>query len=89
MESYKFLGVHLNNKLDWSDNSDALYRKEQSRMYFLRRLRSFDVCNRMLRMFYDSVVASVLLFAVVCWGGGIKAGDANRLNNWSGRQALL
>ncbi|KAL3067607.1 hypothetical protein OYC64_017352 [Pagothenia borchgrevinki] len=34
----------------------------------------------MLRMFYDSVVASVILYAVVCWGSRLKATDANRLN---------
>lgn len=25
--TYKYLSVHLNNKLDWSDNTDALYKK--------------------------------------------------------------
>ncbi|KAK5904468.1 hypothetical protein CesoFtcFv8_006028 [Champsocephalus esox] len=69
VNSYKFLGVHLNNKLDWSDNTDALFRKGQSKLFFLRMLRSFNVCTRLLQMFYQSVVASVLFFAVVCWGG--------------------
>ncbi|XP_078252377.1 uncharacterized protein LOC144592039 isoform X1 [Rhinoraja longicauda] len=27
VDSYKYLGVHLNNKLDWTENTDALYRK--------------------------------------------------------------
>ena len=27
VDTYKFLGVHLNNKLDWSNNTEALYRK--------------------------------------------------------------
>ena len=31
-------------------------------------------------MFYQSVVASVLFFAVVCWGGNTNTRDANRLN---------
>ena len=31
-------------------------------------------------MFYQSVVASTVFFAVVSWGVGIKAKDANRLN---------
>ena len=80
VDSYKFLGVYINNKLDWSDNTEALYRKSQSRLFFLRRLRSFDVCGRLLRTFYLSVVASTLFFAGACWGGGIKAGESNRLN---------
>ncbi|KAK0149865.1 hypothetical protein N1851_009389 [Merluccius polli] len=29
VDTYKFLWVHLNNKLDWSDNTEALYRKGQ------------------------------------------------------------
>ena len=34
----------------------------------------------MLQMFYQSVVASTIFFAVVSWGAGIKAKDAHRLN---------
>ena len=37
---YKYLGIHLDYKLDWSANTDALYKKGQSRLNFLRRLRS-------------------------------------------------
>ncbi|TWW73670.1 hypothetical protein D4764_15G0010660 [Takifugu flavidus] len=78
--SYRFLGVQLDNKLEWSTNTDAVYKKAMSRLYFLRRLRSFSVCSRMLHMFYQSVLASTIFFAAVCWGAGIKAKDANRLN---------
>ncbi len=56
------LGVQINNKLSWSHNTDALFRKGQSRLFFLRRLKSFSVCNS------------------VCKDGGIKAGEASRLN---------
>ena len=73
-------GVCINNKLDWTDNTESLYRKSQSRLFFLRRLRSFDACGRLLKMFHQSVVASTLSFAGACWGGGIKAGESNRLN---------
>nr|XP_010780298.1 PREDICTED: von Willebrand factor A domain-containing protein 7-like [Notothenia coriiceps] len=45
-----------------------------------RRLRSFNVCTRLLQMFYQSVVASVLFFAVVCWGGNKNTRDTGRLN---------
>ena len=51
-----------------------------SRLYFLRKLRSFNVCSKMLEIFYQSVVSSALLFAAVCWGSSIGAGDTNRLN---------
>ncbi|KAK0154377.1 hypothetical protein N1851_003531 [Merluccius polli] len=77
--TYKYLGIHWDNKLDWSANTDALYRKGQSRRYFLRRLRSFNVCSKLLWIFCQSVVASVLSYAVVCWGGSTKKRDSGRL----------
>lgn len=42
----------------------------------MRRFRYFSVCNRLLQIFYQFVVTC----AVVCWGGGIKAGEASILN---------
>lgn len=80
VEEYKYLGVHIDNKLDWARNTDALFKKGQSRLYFLRRLRSFNICRTMLRMFYESVVSSAILFALVCWGSRLKVADSNRLN---------
>lgn len=58
---------------------EAIYRKGQCQLYFLRRIKSFNVCRKMLNMFYQSVVASSPFYAVVCWGTGMKEGDAKRL----------
>ncbi|KAI4899630.1 hypothetical protein NFI96_014632 [Prochilodus magdalenae] len=80
VRSYRYLGVHLDERLDWSVNTDIVYKKAQSRLYFLRRLGSFGICQKLLLMFYQSVVASVLFYAVVCWGGSISKRDAGRLD---------
>ncbi|KAI3362674.1 hypothetical protein L3Q82_001633 [Scortum barcoo] len=63
VHTYKYLGVQLDDKLDWTANTDALCRKGQSRLYFLRRLASFNICKKLLQIFYQSVVASALLYA--------------------------
>ncbi|KAL6470652.1 hypothetical protein MHYP_G00217710 [Metynnis hypsauchen] len=76
---YKYLGLQLDDRLDWSAHADILYRKGQSRLYFLRRLRSFNICRKLLQMFYQTMVASCLFYAVVCWGGSIKRRDELRL----------
>ena len=68
VDNYKFLGVHLNSSLDWSDNAEAIHSKGKSMLFFVRRLRSFGVYNRMLQMFYQSVMGSVLFFGITCWG---------------------
>ena len=91
VRAYRYLGLQLDDKLDWSFSTDTLFKKAQSRLYFLRRLGSFNICRKLLLMFYQSVVASVLFYAVVCWGGSIKkerrlpagqAGEESRLCGW-------
>ncbi|KAI4899536.1 hypothetical protein NFI96_002056 [Prochilodus magdalenae] len=77
---YRYLRPHLDERLDWSANTDILYRKGQSRLYFLRRLGSFNICRKLLQMFYQTVVSSCLFYAVVCWGGSIKKRDEMRLD---------
>ena len=80
VESFKYLGVHVNNKLDWTHNTNALYKNGQSRLHLLRRLRAFGVSRPLLKSFYDSIVASALLYAVVCWAPGSTERDRKRLN---------
>ena len=83
-------GLQLDDKLDWTANTDTLHKKGQSRLYFLRRLGSFNICKKLLQMFYQSVVASVLFYAVVCWGGNCKKRDAARLDRlWAGVLELI
>ena len=77
MEGYKFLGVHIDNKLDWAKYTETLYRKGQSCLYFLRRLRLFNICRTMLKIFYESVVAIAILYAVACWGSRLRVTDAS------------
>ena len=67
VDSDRYLGVHLNNKLSWTTNTDVLYKQGQSRLYLMRRLRSF----------YGIVVASALFYAVVFWRYSATGTKAN------------
>lgn len=51
-------------KLNWSHNTDTLFRKAQSRLFFLKRLRSFSMCNRLLKIL-DSAVTPMSLYLVI------------------------
>ncbi|KAI4890987.1 hypothetical protein NFI96_031382 [Prochilodus magdalenae] len=86
VRTYRYLGLHLDERLDWSANTDILYRKGQSRLYFLRRLGSFNICRKLLQMFHQTLVSSCLFYAVVCWGG-----SETRCvwTSWSGEQDTL
>ena len=48
----------------------------ESTLYFLRKLRSFNVCRNKLRVFWQSVVAS----EAICRGSSIRARDSKKLN---------
>ncbi|KAK3571538.1 hypothetical protein QTP86_013164 [Hemibagrus guttatus] len=65
-DNYKYLGVQLNNRLDWRTHTDAVCKKAMSRLYILRKLGSFNDCNTMLEIFYQSVLASAIYCVVVC-----------------------
>ncbi|TWW61412.1 hypothetical protein D4764_04G0000580 [Takifugu flavidus] len=77
VESSKYLGVHLNNNLDWTHNTDALVKKGNSRLFLLRRLRSQ---GPLLRTFYDSVVGSAIFYGTVCWSSSITDRDRKRMD---------
>ncbi|KAI4892844.1 hypothetical protein NFI96_004929 [Prochilodus magdalenae] len=74
VDSYKYLGVHLNNKLDWSVNTTALHKKGQSRLYLLRRQVMWSAGST------PTVVASAIFYGVVCWGSSISTADRRRLD---------
>ena len=46
----------------------------------LRKLRSFDVQQDQLQMFYTSIVWSIMTFVLICWGGNITKQDRKRLD---------
>ncbi|KAI3369373.1 hypothetical protein L3Q82_007607 [Scortum barcoo] len=68
------------HRLDWSDNTNALVKKGNSRLFLLRRLRSFGVQGPLLRTFYDSVVASAIFYGIVCWASSITDRDRRRMD---------
>ena len=80
VQSYKYLGVYLDSKLDWKENSNSVLKKTQSRLFHLRKLRSFDISRSLLNVFYQGILASVLFYAVLGWGGSITAMDKSRIN---------
>lgn len=78
IHTVKYLGVHLNNKLDWTYNANALYNKGQSRLYLLHRLRSFGVQGPLLMTFYDWVVAPSM-----DWSAGAAVFLQGREKSWT------
>ena len=75
--THKYLGIIVDNKLNWKENSHSVYKKAQSRLYFLSKLRYFHLCDKMLRLFYSSVVGIVVTYAIVCWNENLAMEDCH------------
>ncbi len=54
--------------------------KIQQRLYFLRRLRVFGVEQRVLMLFYQAVIESVLRYGIVAWFGNISVKLKSQIN---------
>ena len=55
VDTYKYLGVVFDTKLNWKENINSVLKKVNSRMYCMRKLRSFGVNSDMRVTFYNAV----------------------------------
>ena len=76
---YKYLGIVIDDKLSFQPQVNALCKKANQRLYFLRKLRSFDVGKSFMKTFYSCFIESVLSFACVSWFGSLNVQYRNKL----------
>ena len=79
VSEYKYLGVVIDEKLNWNRNSQVVASKASQRLYFLRKLREFHVDNGILVLFYHAVIQSVLMFNFLCTFGNLSQVNIKQL----------
>ena len=79
VETYKYLGVVFDSKLNWKENINLVLKKVNMRRYCLRKLRYFGVNSGILVTFYYAVIHSTVVYGSVCWDGNISKFDRGRL----------
>ena len=52
--SFKFLGVHITDKLKWSTHTDSVVKKAQQHLFNLRRLKKFGLAPKTLTTLTDA-----------------------------------
>ena len=77
---YKYLGTIIDNKFNFNQNVNAIYRKANSRLYFVRKLSKLRIENRILEIFFTSVVQSVITFSIICWFGNCSVESKSKLS---------
>ena len=79
VSTYKYLGVILNNDPSWSNNTDCIISKLNSRLYCLRKLKKCNVNICILKLFCQLIIKRVFTYCCACWGGTITKLDIDRI----------
>ena len=59
-ESFKFLGVHITNKLTWSKHTKTVDKRARQILFPLRRQKRFGMGPQILKRFYSCTIESIL-----------------------------
>ena len=79
MDCFKFLGTIISSDLAWENNTDAVVKKAQQRLFFLRQLKKFGLRREILVQFFRSAIESITL-SICVWFGGISQRQRGRLD---------
>ena len=89
VELYIYLGITIDNQLNWDAHALSVLNKVNKRLYFLRKLGSFQIDFTIMSLFYTSVIESVLTFCIIGWGGNTTIKNRNLINRSIKRASKL
>uniref|UniRef100_A0A4W5LAU3 Reverse transcriptase domain-containing protein n=1 Tax=Hucho hucho TaxID=62062 RepID=A0A4W5LAU3_9TELE len=79
VESFKFLGVHITNKLTWSKHTKSVMKRARQNLFPLRRLERFGMGPQILIKFYSCTIENILAGCITAWYGNCLASDHKAL----------
>ena len=71
VDSYKYLGLTMDNILSFASHIKSQVRKANKRVYCIRSMRSLRVNQDIISMFYNATVPSVLMYAACSFYGSL------------------
>ena len=73
VESFKFLGLHIINKLTWSKHNKTVVKRARQNLFPLRRLKTFSMGPQILKKLYSCTIESILTGCITAWYGNCSA----------------
>ena len=70
----------IHDKLEWSENSNRIQKKINQRLFFMKKLSSFNVDKVLLSLFYESCIVSLFCFCINAWGENLRARDKCKIH---------
>ena len=80
VSEYKYLGTTVDNKINWNRNTQIVADTASQRLYFLRKQKEFHVDNRILVLFHQSFIQSILTFNFLCTFGNLSQQNQRKLD---------
>ena len=81
VSSYKYLGIQIDDQLDWKPQNEQILSKIHKRMYFIRKLSYFGIDKTLINLFYKSTLQSIITFCIVAWGGNTRESDRDKIDS--------
>lgn len=79
VDTFKYLGVVIDYSLTWKAHTNYLCSRFQQRLYFLRRLMLFGVSQKIMLLFYQAVLGSLLNYGMQAWYGNLSVRSKSQL----------
>ena len=79
VQTYKYLRIEIDDQLKFNECAIVKVKKLQQRMFFLRKLKSFNVDCHVLQLFYKTILQSILSFGLICVFGNMRNQDQCKL----------
>ena len=79
VDSFKYLGVILDETLSFTEHVTAVQKKSQQRLHVLRKLRAFYVDPLLLLRLYRSIIEPLLTYCTICYYPALSVKNHNRL----------
>ena len=79
VNTFCYLGLTLDNKLTFSEHVKICCKTANSRLALLRKLRKENINSKVLYIFYNSNVLSVVTFGLTIFFGHLNLKDSNSL----------
>jgi hypothetical protein len=79
VESFKFVGVHITDKLSWSKHTKTVVMRAPQCLFPLRRLKRFGMGPQILKKLYSCTIESILTGCITACYGNCSASDRKAL----------
>lgn len=79
VESFKYLGIVLDNKLHFVHHITDIHKRCQQRPSAIRKLRALSAKPHLLLLLYQSIIEPILRYCATCYFTTLTLSNTNKL----------